>query len=117
MRQKTNSIKWILGTLLLILAAFSLWTAANAMLLHSAAFPDDFIMRYRESKYVLWRMNPFEVVLGHREPLPEIGPMWDVAGYTPWGMVLGILLNLRFCRSRWREWRICAFTWHFSLSR
>lgn len=84
------------AAVLLALALLSIVTAAEAMMLHNAEFVDDFIMRYRESKYVVMGMNPFEVVLRHREPLPEIGDLWDVAGYTPWGMALGIVLNFTF---------------------
>lgn len=53
-------------------------------------------MRYRESKYVLNGINPFDVILGIHNVDNTIGELWDVAGYTPWGMVLGILLNLTF---------------------
>ena len=58
--------------------------------------PDDFIMRYRESLYVSNRINPFDVIFGLRPVETNIGELWDVAGYTPWGMALGIIFNFTF---------------------
>lgn len=91
-----RTLEYIIMAALLLFTVINVIMAIGEMSLHGPAFPDDFTMRYRESRYVLAGINPFEVVLQMREPKPEIGPLWDVAGYTPWGMVLGILLNFTF---------------------
>ncbi len=66
--------------------------------------PDDFIMRYRESKYLSQLINPFDVINGVREVNSEIGFLWDVAGYTPWGMVYGIILNFIFLPEKYARY-------------
>lgn len=67
---------------------------------------DDFTMRYRESRYLAGGVNPFDVVFGHKKAT-SIGDLWDVAGYTPWGMVYGILINFIFLPEKYA--RICFF--------
>lgn len=63
--------------------------------------PDDFIMRYRESKYLLKGISPFDVILGKAEVDLEIGTLWDVAGYTPWGMACGMWFNFAFLSEKY----------------
>lgn len=67
------------------------------MLQKNSTMPDDFIMRYRESRYLLENINTYDVVLQNIPFENNIGPLWDdVAGYTPWGMAMGIIFNFAF---------------------
>lgn len=87
----------VIGNLLVGIQGFSGKGGENA---------DDFTMRYRESRYLADGINPFDVVFGQEE-VTSIGKLWDVAGYTPWGMVYGILINFIFLPERYA--RICFF--------
>ncbi|PXX48947.1 uncharacterized protein DUF2029 [Hungatella effluvii] len=68
--------------------------------------PDDFTMRYRESKYVLSGINPFEVMKGRVEPLTNIGILWENGGTAPWALGIGIITNFTFLPEYYA--RICA---------
>ncbi len=75
--------------------------------------PDDFIMRYRESKYLFHGISPFDIIHGKSEVDLEIGTLWDVAGYTPWGMACGILFNFTFLSEKYA--RLLFFVLYISM--
>ena len=93
----------VIGNLLSGLYGF--WIKGNLM--------DDFTLRYRESKYILSRINPFDIILGLQSPEASIGDLADVAGYTPWGMVYGIIFNLTFLP--WKFARVIFFIIYVSI--
>lgn len=68
---------------------------------------DDFTLRYRESKYILNGVDPFNIILGKQKAIPKIGELADVAGYTPWGMVYGIVFNLVILPLKCARWIFC----------
>lgn len=96
MQKRRDFHKFIFIFLLGCLIAANFYLGFSVFTERGGQNTDDFMMRYRESKYLLNGINPFDVVLHIREPEPFIGELWDVAGYTPWGMAMGILFNLTF---------------------
>ena len=95
--ENTDTRLWqeIVIVCLAVIICGNLMTGIQGFLVTGGGTPDDFTMRYRESKYVVSGINPFDVVTGIREKT-EIGSLWDVAGYTPWGMAYGIFINFTF---------------------
>lgn len=93
MKRSISKTKIILTILLLVNLLVSMHMGISVMLTHSAQNPDDFMMRYRESKYVLNRINTYDVVRGIEPVREDIGEVW---GYPPWGMAMGILTNFTF---------------------
>lgn len=105
---KTSSfLKQFIIFLLLVLVVGNFSTGFYGMLQKGSTMPDDFIMRYRESKYILNHINTYDVVMNNVETLDSIGELWDVAGYSPWGMAMGIILNFAFLPESLA--RICYF--------
>ena len=90
---RLSKIKIILIALLFFNILVSISFGVNTMRTHNSQYPDDFMMRYRESKYVLNHINAYDVVLGIQPIREDIGEVW---GYTPWEMSLGILTNFTF---------------------
>lgn len=91
--------EWVcsIGMILLLCLVFgNLCSGFYGFITKGSENPDDFIMRYRESKYLYQSINPFDVIYGEREVDSRIGFLWDVAGYTPWGMAYGIVFNFIF---------------------
>ena len=76
------------------------------VIIHSPANPDDFTMRYRECRYLLAGINPFDVMKGNRDVIENIGPLWTNGGAVPWALGGGIFLNFAFLQERYA--RICA---------
>ena len=78
---RLSKIKIILIALLFFNILVSISFGVNTMRTHNSQYPDDFMMRYRESKYVLNHINAYDVVLGIQPIREDIGEVW---GYTPW---------------------------------
>lgn len=96
MKKRENFYKYLVVFLIGCMIAGNFLEGFSVFIERGGNNTDDFMMRYRESKYLLNGINPFDVITHIREPDPLIGELWDVAGYTPWGMAMGILFNLSF---------------------
>ncbi len=105
--KKKDILQKLLLIILIVMVSGNLLSGFYGFLVKGGDVADDFTMRYRESKYVAAGINPFDVIFGLREET-SIGSLWDVAGYTPWGMVFGIVLNFTFLPERYARYLFCA---------
>lgn len=108
-RDHTDTKLWqeIVMVCLIVIVCGNLMAGAQGFLLKGGGTADDFTMRYRESKYVASGINPFDVITGLQQET-EIGSLWDLAGYTPWGMAYGILINFTFLPEKYARYLFCA---------
>lgn len=106
--EKKEILQDLLIVLLLVSASVNLLSGLQGFLIKGGETADDFTMRYRESKYVLAGINPFDVIFGLQKET-SIGSLWDVAGYTPWGMVYGIVINFTFLPEKYARYLFFVF--------
>ena len=91
--EKRKTMQSILIGLLLILLIASIVYACRE---YFSIGVDDFTRRYRESKYVLHGISPFDIIYGNKEVVSSIGELPRNSGYPSWSMVIGILTNFAF---------------------
>lgn len=104
--KKKDILQKLLLIILIVVVSGNILSGFYGFLDKGSEIADDFTMRYRESKYVAAGINPFDVIFGLRGET-SIGSLWDVAGYTPWGMVYGIVLNFTFLPERYARYLFC----------
>lgn len=92
---KTTNFYIIIFILTLIILGYLIY-GFHGFVQKNSANPDDFIMRYRESKYVERGINPFDVMNGSRAIEPDIGGLWEQGGSVPWAIGIGVITNFTF---------------------
>ena len=100
LNEKKQIVLYVVMALMLI---FLLINIVYAVIQYHDVGVSDFTRRYRESRYMMAGVSPFDVIYGAHPVIDAIGELPRNSGYPSWAMVIGIITNFAFLPERIAE--------------